>query len=181
MEFYQEPEVNRLHSVISWIVDLIVVIALAIYVVHAFGEQVEINGGSMTPVLNSGDVVLVNRLAYDLGSPERFDIAVFQNGSTYNIKRIIGLPGETIQIIDNRIYIDGQPLEAEHHLEFSSIAGLAENPVELAEDEYFLLGDNRESSEDSRFPGIGNVPRDRLAGKAWLRFQPFETFGLLPY
>ena len=181
MEFYQEPEVNRLHSVISWIVDLIVVIALAIFMVYAFGEQVEVSGGSMSPVLSSGDVVLVNRLSYDLGSPQRFDIAVFSNGSSYNIKRIIGLPGESVQIADNRIWIDGRPLEADHNLELSSIAGLAENPVELSDSEYFLLGDNRESSEDSRFAGIGNVNENQLVGKVWLRFQPFSRLGFLPY
>ena len=133
MEFYQEPEVNRLHSVISWIVDLIVAVALAIYVVYAFGERVEMYGGSMNPVLNSGDVVLVNRLAYDLGSPERFDIAVFTNGSSMNIKRIIGLPGETVQITGNTIHIDGRPLTADHDLNLASIAGLAESPIELSQ------------------------------------------------
>ena len=181
MEFYQEPEVNRLHSVISWIVDLIVAVALAIYVVYAFGERVEMYGGSMNPVLNSGDVVLVNRLAYDLGSPERFDIAVFTNGSSMNIKRIIGLPGETVQITGNTIHIDGRPLTADHDLDLASIAGLAESPIELSGEEYFLLGDNRESSEDSRFSGIGNVQKNQLVGRVWLRFQPFSRFGLLPY
>lgn len=182
MEFYQEFEENRLQSVISWIVDIIVAITFAIFFVYAVGCRVEINGSSMNPVLESGAVVLMNRLAYDLGTPHRFDIAVFeeksQNGK-WNVKRIIGLPGETIQIRDNRIYINGEPLEAEESLAAASIAGIAEYPIELGMDEYFLIGDNRDSSEDSRSSGIGNIKKEQLLGKAWLRFQPFSELGLI--
>ena len=178
VEFYPEKDENRLHSVVNWIVDSAVVIAFACYLVYGFGGRIEVNGGSMKPVLDSGDVVLVNRLAYALGSPRRFDIAVFSQGDqAFNMKRIIGLPGETVQIRENRVYINGEPLEAEEALDAASIAGLAEYPMELSEDEYFLLGDNRESSEDSRFPSIGNVKRDQLIGKVWFRIQPFSQFG----
>ena len=99
VEFYQEKDENRLHSVVNWIVDIAVVIAFACYLVYGFGGRIEVNGGSMKPALDSGDVVLVNRLAYALGSPRRFDIAVFSQGDqAFNMKRIIGLPGETVQI-----------------------------------------------------------------------------------
>ena len=77
VEFYHEKDENRLHSVVNWIVDIAVVIAFACYLVYGFGGRIEVNGGSMKPALDSGDVVLVNRLAYALGSPRRFDIAVF--------------------------------------------------------------------------------------------------------
>ena len=97
VEFYQEKDENRLHSVVNWIVDIAVVIAFACYLVYGFGGRIEVNGGSMKPALDSGDVVLVNRLAYALGSPRRFDIAVFSQGDqAFNMKRIIGLPGETV-------------------------------------------------------------------------------------
>ena len=105
-------------------------------------------------------------------------IALFsRDGSGTNLKRIIGLPGETVQIKDNRIYINGSLLETTNELSYVTIAGIAEFPVELGDDEYFLLGDNRESSEDSRFPGIGSVNRSRMIGKAWLKLQPFSRFG----
>lgn len=104
VEFYQEKDENRLHSVVNWIVDIAVVIAFACYLVYGFGGRIEVNGGSMKPALDSGDVVLVNRLAYALGSPRRFDIAVFSQGDqAFNMKRIIGLPGETVQIRENRV------------------------------------------------------------------------------
>ena len=182
VEFYQVSDQSRLSLTVSWIVDLVVMIALAVYVVYLFGSRVEVVGGSMKPVLNSGDVVLMNRLAYTLGSPERFDIAVFERESSgLNLKRIIGLPGETVQIIGSQIYINGELLEADEAITTVTIAGLADKiyPIELGEDEYFLLGDNRDSSEDSRFASIGNIKRSQLVGKAWLLFKPFSSFGRL--
>lgn len=178
VEFRQESETKKLHAAVHWIVDIVVTIAMACYLVYGLGGRVEVNGSSMKPVLESGDVILINRLAYDLGKPKRFDIALFsRDGSGTNLKRIIGLPGETVQIKDNRIYINGSLLETTSELSYVTIAGIAEFPVELGDDEYFLLGDNRESSEDSRFPGIGSVNRSRMIGKAWLRLQPFSRFG----
>ena len=179
LDFYENREENRLQAAIGWIVDVIVMVLLAAFAVYCFGTRVQMRGSSMRPALESGDVVLINRLAYDLGSPKRFDIAAFaRDDSSFNIRRVIGLPGETVQIIEGMIYIDGEPLAAEEEsLCSASMAGLAEYPVELGEDEYFLLGDNRESSEDSRFESIGNVSRSQMAGKVWLRIAPASGFG----
>ena len=108
------------------------------------------------------------------------DIIAFRQGdSAVSIKRVIGLPGETVQIRDQAVYINGERLEAESGLEAVSIAGAAEFPVELSENEYFVLGDNRDSSEDSRFSGTGNVKREQILGKVWLRLEPFSEFGLI--
>ena len=138
------------------------------------------HGTAMTPELRSEDVVLMNRLSYDLGSPKRFDVVVFEREDKKpNVKRVIGLPGETVQIKNGQIYIDDKPLEADKGLGQVSLAGLAENPVVLDEDEYFLLGDNRDSSEDSRFVKIGNVKRRQIRGKVWLRLIPFIDFKLV--
>ena len=179
MEFYQE-ETNNLRKMIVWLVDIIVVISLAWFVVYGFGTQIRITGQSMTPELRSEDVVLMNRLSYDLGSPKRFDVVVFEREDKKpNVKRVIGLPGETVQIKNGQIYIDDKPLEADKGLGQVSLAGLAENPVVLEEDEYFLLGDNRDSSEDSRFVKIGNVKRKQIRGKVWLRLIPFIDFKLV--
>ena len=179
MEFYQE-ETNKLRRMIVWLVDIIVVISLAWFVVYGFGTQIRITGQSMTPELRSEDVVLMNRLSYDLGSPKRFDVVDFEREDKKpNVKRVIGLPGETVQIKNGQIYIDDKPLEADKGLGQVSLAGLAENPVVLEEDEYFLLGDNRDSSEDSRFVKIGNVKRRQIRGKVWLRLIPFIDFKLV--
>ena len=136
----------------------------------------------MTPLLKSEEVVLMNRLSYDFGNPDRFDVVVFQrDDKKANVKRVIGLPGEEIQIKGGFIYINGKKLEAEDgKLEQVALAGLAEEPVKLGEDEYFLLGDNRESSEDSRFSNVGNVHKDQILGKVWIRISPLTELRLFP-
>lgn len=180
MDFNHSNEQSKIHWIMNWIVDIVVVIVMACYSVYAFGGRVEIAGHSMEPVLNSEDTVLMDRLSYDLGKPDRFDLAVLDRGMMgLCVKRVIGLPGETVQIKNNRIYINGELLETDEDLEAVSLPGVAEYPVELGEDEYFLLGDNRDSSEDSRFSSIGNVKREQLIGKVWLRIQPFSEFGII--
>lgn len=179
MEFYQE-ETSTLRKVVCWIVDIIVVIALAWFIVQSFGTQVKISGQSMAPVLESDDMVLINRIFYDFKDPERLDVVVFSRGDgKTNVKRVIGLPGETVQIVSGSIYIDGRLLEADEELVRVSLAGLAENPILLDPDEYFLLGDNRDGSEDSRFANIGNVKRSQIQGKVWFRVLPIRSIGLI--
>ena len=108
------------------------------------------------------------------------DIVVFERGDNKtNVKRVIGLPGEEVLIQGGYIYINGERLEAEERLEQVSLAGLAESPVRLGEDEYFLLGDNRDSSEDSRFANVGNVKRTQILGKVWLRIYPLMDIRLI--
>ena len=122
----------------------------------------------------------MNRLSYDIGKPNRLDVVVFEReGQQPGIKRIIGLPGETVQIKNGSIYINGELLKRRTVLVRPRSPGQPEYPVELGEDEYFLLGDNRESSEDSRFSGIGNIKRENLIGRVWLRFQPFSRLGFV--
>mgnify|MGYP000674132898 CR=1 FL=1 len=96
------------------------------------------------------------------------------SGITQNEAKELG-----IQVIPMPFYINGELLKAQDGLGEATIAGAAEYPVELGEDEYFLLGDNRESSEDSRFSGIGNIKRENLIGRVWLRFQPFSRLGFV--
>lgn len=180
MELYQIEETNRLRRAVNWIVDLVVVLSLAWLVVHEFGAQIRIAGQSMTPELRGGDVVLMDRLTYDFEEPQRFDVVVFEREDHKdNVKRIIGLPGETVQIQSGYIYINGQYLEADRELNQVALAGMASSPITLAEDEYFLLGDNRDGSEDSRFANIGNVKREQIRGKVWLRLIPLIEIKLV--
>lgn len=180
MEFYQYEEKSLLRRIVSWTVDIILVIACAWFTVYTFGTEVTIAGSSMSPYMENGDVVLMNRLSYELSGPDRFDVVVFQReDSRINVKRVIGLPGETVQIYGGYVFIDGERLEADNGLDEVSLAGLAENPVTLGENEYFLLGDNRDSSEDSRFINIGNVQRDQILGKVWIRILPVRRFSLI--
>lgn len=180
MEFYHKEETNLLRRIVNWAVDVIVVIAFAWFTVYAFGTQIGVAGHSMLPLLKSEDVVLMNRLTYDFSSPKRFDVVVFERDDhKANVKRVIGLPGEVVQIKGGHIYIDDVRLKAEDGLDTVSLAGLAEKPVHLGEQEYFLLGDNRDSSEDSRFANIGNVRRDQILGRVWLRIYPLIDVELI--
>ena len=181
----ESRQTNLLRSTIYWVSDLIAVVVLAVFVVLFFCQRVTVTGHSMEPVLAAEDVVLVNRVKYHFSSPQRFDVIVFEkeNNSavkTY-VKRIIGLPGETVQIINETVYIDGAPLKAENGLEHVALSGLAEDPVVLGTDEYFVLGDNRDSSEDSRFVNIGNVRRQEIEGYVWFRIAPFKNLGGIGY
>lgn len=184
IEFYHDTETENklLRRATKWIVDLAVVFTLALFLVQYMGMQYEVSGHSMEPTLYGGDVALVDRISYRLRHPKRLELVVFQKrddrGRQY-LKRIIGLPGETVQIKDGNIYIDGGLLELPESLSRVNLAGLAEEPVILGEGEYFLLGDNRESSEDSRFANIGNVSMEQIIGRAWFRPSPLERIGFL--
>ncbi len=180
MDFYINEDTAWVRKAARWVVDVVTAIALAWFLVYGLCGQVRIDGNSMQPLLNARDVVLVNRLAYHVGKPGRFDVVVFQrDDKKNNVKRVIGLPGETVQIISGLIYIDGAPLESEEGLGQVSLAGRADNPILLGEDEYFLLGDNRDSSEDSRFSNVGNIKEEQIQGKVWMRILPILEMGLL--
>ena len=176
MEAFKNEEESLLRRAVNWVTDIIVVIALGCFTVYAFGVQVTVSGNSMSPLLNADDVVLVNQLSYDLGKPDRFDVVVFRReDGKANIKRIIGLPGETVQIRGGQVYINGEVLPDERELGTVSLAGLAENPITLGEDEYFLLGDNREISLDSRV--FGTVNQKDIEGTTNFIIWPFKEFG----
>ena len=136
----------------------------------------------MENTLSDGDNLIVDKITYRFSDPKRYDIIVFPYRSeenTYFIKRIIGLPGETVQIVDGIIYIDGEALQESYGREVMKNSGLAADPVTLGEDEYFVLGDNRNDSTDSRDPSVGKIPRDRIIGRAWVRIWPLSKIGIL--
>ena len=128
-------------------------------------------------------IYLRNKMVYRFTSPKRFDIIVFKNSGKennyYTIRRVIGLPGETVQIQDGKVYIDGNELEEEIVVEKMASGGLAKEPLTLEANEYFVLGDNRNGSEDSRFGNVGNITKDSIVGKAWLRLNPFNFVHML--
>lgn len=136
-----------------------------------FFEKARVYGHSMEPVLKDGQTVLVDKLAYRLGEPERFDVIVFRDRreeGRYYMKRIVGLPGETVQIADGRVTIDGVLLEEPSEREEIRDARRASEPVVLGQAEYFVLGDNRNGSSDSRDSDIGNVSAEQIIGRVVL-------------
>ncbi len=165
---------SLLYEIITWTFGIAVAIFVAFVVVSSIGIQTSVVGASMEPSLYNGQKILINRITYQFATPERNDVIVFRpNGnenSHYYVKRVIGLPGETIQIKQGKVYIDGTPL-TEDVVDDTLTAGIAEEEIYLGVDEYFVLGDNRENSEDSRSANIGNVSSEIIDGKAWYHME----------
>lgn len=174
-------------EMISTLLYLLGVLCLTWLVITFVGQRTEVDGASMEPTLSNGDNLIVDKLSYRFHDPERFDIIVFPfkyKERTYYIKRIIGLPGETVQIDeDGNIYIDGDLLLESYGREIikPENIGRASEPIVLGEDEYFVMGDNRNNSSDSRTEIVGNIKREDILGKAWVRIWPFSRFGVLKH
>ena len=172
-----------LREILSTSLYLLVVLCLVYRVIHFVGQRTQVSGSSMEPQLRHEDNLIVDKITYRFREPERFDIIVFPfeyEDNTFYIKRIIGLPGETVQIDrDGNIFINGEILEEGYGKEVIQEPGRAYEPITLGEDEYFVLGDNRNNSSDSRDMSVGNVRRDKIIGRAWLRIWPFDRFGFI--
>lgn len=156
-------------TIVSWIATIGIAIGLAWGFVNYIGQTSYMTGESMKPTLKNGQLVFVHKLGYHFKEPERFDVIVFENNKNNNshfyIKRIIGLPGETVQIADGEVYINGEKLTGTPFKEKIVTSGLATEVMELNEDEYFVMGDNANNSEDSRSANIGNIKRENIIGK----------------
>ena len=180
----EEKDFSWKREILSTVLYLLAVVALTFLFVKFVGQRTHVNGDSMNVTLEDGDNLIVDKLSYRFKDPERYDIIVFPyryQEKTYYIKRIIGLPGETVQIIDGMVYIDGELLPESYGKEVMEYAGIASESIELAEDEYFVLGDNRNNSSDSRDPSVGNVHKDQIIGKAFVRIWPLNKFGILKH
>lgn len=182
----KENEQTNKRSIKSIIFELLIYVLImlcCIFIVPKYVVQRTIvDGQSMTPTLQDEDNLIVNKLSYVFSDPDRYDIVVFYpNENEYFVKRVIGLPGETIQIINSDVYINGKIIEDSHRKEATiNDAGIAANPVKLGEDEFFVMGDNRNGSTDSRdgeYCGI--VKKEQIDGKVVLRIYPFNSFGLV--
>lgn len=180
----KKKEVSVAREMISTVIYMAFVMCAVLLFLRFVAQRTCVNGDSMNDTLQSDDNLMVDKLSYRFKDPERFDIIVFpyeHQENTYYIKRIIGLPGETVQVKNGSIYIDGELLTEPYGKEPMERAGIAGEPVKLAQDEYFVLGDNRNNSSDSRDPSVGNIHRDRIVGKAFIRIWPLDEFGILKH
>ncbi|SCX81175.1 signal peptidase I [Butyrivibrio sp. INlla14] len=177
LSFYQKkktisPKVIR--EIFSWITMTIGIVAFAFLVVFVFGMQVKVIGDSMEPSAVNGQTVLVNRLIYKILGPSTGDIIVFlpngNSNSHYYVKRVVACPGDKVQIIDGLLYINGEvQTKDQENYDKMEDAGIASSEIKLKSGEYFVLGDNRNSSEDSRSANIGVVTQSMMVGKAWFK------------
>ncbi len=170
-------------EVITWIVEILIVLAIAFVFVCYIGLRTSVVGQAMSPTLENRQEILVNRFIYSITNPKPNDIVVFlPNGnekSHYYVKRVIAVPGDKVQIKDGAVYVNGELFDEKAETAAILDAQLAAEEIELGEDEYFVLGDNRNNSEDSRYANIGNVKKEYIIGKAWFIVSPFQDFGFL--
>ncbi|MBR1691649.1 MAG: signal peptidase I [Lachnospiraceae bacterium] len=159
-----------LHEILSYLLIIFIASLLAVVLVYSIGMCTNMIGVSMEPNLYNGQEILVNRLSVRLLAPRKGDVLVFlPNGnenSHYYVKRVVALPGESVQIKDGHLYVNGN-LYTDFEYDKIADAGIAEQPIRLSNDEYFVLGDNVNNSEDSRSANIGPVKRDDIRGKVW--------------
>lgn len=174
---------NILKEILNTSLYILLVLVITFLIVKYVGVRVEVVGPSMQPTLQSGENLIVEKLSYHFKEPRRFDIIVFpfkHEEKTNYIKRIIGLPGEKVQIDgEGNIYIDGEILNEHYGKEVIENPGIAAEPVYLADDEYFVMGDNRNNSSDSRCESVGNIKKKDIIGRAWIRIWPFSRWGSL--
>ena len=175
---------DLLREILTWTFQIAIVCFIAFVIVWYFGLRVSVIGDSMNPELSNGDVTLVNKIVYNMSTPKRGDVIAFKpNGnesSHYYIKRIVGLPGETIEIQDGKILVDGKEIKERYETTEIEDVGVLSEPMKLGNNEYFVLGDDRQNSEDSRNADIGNVKRTDIEGKVWFAIAD-ENFGFVRY
>lgn len=179
-----DQEKSIIKELFGWIVYILIIIGLTYLIITFVGQRTRVSGSSMETTLSDGDNLIVDKISYRFREPKRFEIIVFPyqyEEHTYYIKRIIGMPGETIQVKDGKVYINGQELDEHYGNEAMIAPGIAEAPITLGRDEYFVLGDNRNHSADSRDESVGVLHRKDLLGRAWIRIWPFNKFGVIKH
>ncbi len=170
-------------EILSTSMYILVALVVSLLVVKYVGVRTHVDGHSMNNTLYDGENLIVDKISYRFNDPERYDIVVFpfqHDKDTFYIKRIIGLPGETVYIDEEgKIYINDEVLDESYGKEIIRNPGRAYQKLQLADDEYFVMGDNRNNSSDSRDPIVGNIKRKDLVGRAWLRFWPLNKIGFI--
>ena len=174
-----------LRTILGYILYILVIIGLTWMIVTFVGQRTRVSGQSMETTLQDGDNLIVDKISYRFHDPSRYDIIVFPykyEENTFYIKRIIGLPGETVQVKDGYTYINGKKLTSDiYGREVMDEPGIAEEPIKLGSDEYFVLGDNRNHSQDSRDPYVGVLKRSDLMGRAFVRISPLNKVGVIKH
>lgn len=181
-ETSDKKEKSNLKGYLYDIIFYAAVIIICVYILPNYViQRTIVDGSSMENTLHDKEHLYVEKLSYRFDALDRFDIIVFypfgRENEEYYVKRIIGLPGETIQIKDQQIYINGEILEEHYGKEPIQDPGRAAEPITLGEDEYFVMGDNRNISMDSRTEEVGNVSKEDIGGRAIFRVKPLSKIG----
>ena len=179
---FMERTGNKLvNNIIEWLLSIVLAI-LVFFIVRTFVFRVaQVTGNSMEPTLAHGDMVLLNRFNFFFSSPRVGDIVAFppyeDDPTRFYIKRIVALPGDIVDLIDNAFFINGVLLEDDFSDDPIISFGDVHFPLEVEDGQYFVLGDNRNGSMDSRFVNVGTVPAEVMVGRVSLRIWPRNRLG----
>ncbi len=178
--FYDLRDRKRPFKKIIFPLEIAGVVVLAFLLVFFFGIQVRISDASMGDTLQAGQRVLLNRFTYHISEPKADDIVLYKtegSGWEHNtVKRVVAVPGDYVQIIDGYLYVNEERYESYAKTRID-MPGIAKDGILLADQEYFLMGDDPSTSEDSRYESVGTISESAIAGKIWLRISPFDEFG----
>ena len=182
-EAKEKLEDEKVRGFMRWGFEIVVTLVLAAMVGIMLFQTVTMQESSMEPTIAVGDRFFINRVVYKFSSPKRGDLIVFRTNASddaaLHIRRVIGLPGETIQISGGRILIDGEAYKEGKDFPMISNPGLVSGSITLESGEYFVLGDNRNNSEDSRYADVGVVSGKNIEGKVWFILSPSDHMGLV--
>ena len=183
LELRAKLEDRKTRGILKWAFQITVTLVFAAVVALMMFQTVTMQENSMEPTISVGDRFFVNKAVYKFSSPQRGDLIVFRTSASddaaLHIGRVIGLPGETVQISNGAVLINGEVYNENKNFPEISNAGLASDGVSLESGEYFVLGDNRNNSEDSRYGDIGNINKKYIVGKVWFVISPKDKFGFL--
>lgn len=185
----EDVKVSKMPKIFAVLKESVIYIAISLIIILAIRglviQHVRVDGTSMYPTLVDNQHLLIEKLSYRFKDVERFDIIVFRpyynEKKVFYVKRVIGLPGEKVQIKDNTIYIDGKPLEEDYSQDIYTDGKLAAREIQLGDEDYFVLGDNRDVSKDSREKEIGLLNRKYITGRVWLSIYPLKTVGIIKH
>ena len=174
---------DRTRGIVKWVFEIIVTLVFAVLVAISAFQTVTLQESAMEPTYSVSEKFFVNRALYKISSPKRGDVIVFKTSASdsaaLHIRRVIGLPGETVQVKDGKIYINVKVYEENGAYQDMTDGGLANSAITLESGEYFVLGDNRNNSEDSRFSDIGNISKKYIVGKVWFTVSPKNKIGFI--
>lgn len=183
LENQRQARKKLVMKILVTVAEIIVVVLISYLITHHGMTVYTVSGQDMNPTLENGDRILVNKLSYHIHSIKRNDVVVVKQSGLehnyYSAERIIGLPGEKIQIKDGSVYINNEKLKEKYDFSSMENGGLALEPIMLDEDEYFVLCDNRNNGEDSRNANVGNISRENIVGKAWFRMNTIEMVSMI--
>ena len=174
----EQKDVPLWKTLLEYALTILITVAVCFLIVKFVAVRSVVEGSSMYPTLSNADNLILEKVTYYFHGPERFDVIVFEledDPGTHYVKRVIGLPGETVEIRDGYVYIDGKKLEEDvYGREVMTSSGIARSPVKLKEDEFFVLGDNRNNSKDSRAASLGPIKKEQILGKVFVRIWPLS-------